>query len=606
MWYSGGSRVLRVTAAVVTGSLIVTPAAYASGGGSITPLALFGLPSLHEIIQAIANGFFGALAEALVPSFLKHATVAVIQHLVALPDPGRWGHVGQLQGDMVYLGVSLLPVTLTIATVRYWLVGLTGTAHPTTAVARCAGTTGVLVAYPWMVEQTVAGTNTLTHAILGFPVVGNGLQRLIVVLFGGALLTGAGSVFVAFLVIVGVIFAAGLFALQVLLTLVLALLIVAGPPLIALAAIPELAHLARTWAHALMLVMLVPLAWTVLFATAGALILDATSFTGGAGGIPGHIEAAFAGLATFVLAVRLPMMLLGQIKNLLGASAGGSGARGGGQGGLPGTDRMRAAHARLRSAAFVGVPAAGRSVGRAAGALGAPQGGPVGAARRRLGGLARRGAGITGAAVGAAGGARIAAAAKRAATPKAGKSGIRQRFARAGAILANSPREARAAMAASMAKPTRTTGRSRGAHGTRAGTSTGQRERQAASPTNAPRARVAAPGVNSQATGQVSPSRSASRAGTPAPRQSPAQRPVTGGTNTPSNTGGGKPALSPHPGQKVTSTAQREASTRNATSRTGGSASQRASKQPPQRPSQSSPTPKTPARRGLRKRKGKP
>ena len=81
----------------------------------------------------------------------------------------------------------------------------------------------------------------------------------------------------------------------------LAVLIVAGPPLIALSAIPELSHLARSWAHALLAVALVPLGWTVLFATAGALCLDATSFTGGArwpprpcrGGVRGadHVRA---------------------------------------------------------------------------------------------------------------------------------------------------------------------------------------------------------------------------------------------------------------------------------------------------------------------------
>ena len=221
---------------------------------------------------------------------------------------------------MVWLGASLLPVTLAIGTVRYWLVGLTGSAHPAGALGRCVWVTFVLVAYRWFVEQTVAITNTLTHAILGFPVVASGLQRIIGVLFGGALLGGAGGVFGAFLVIVGVLFAAGLFAVQVLLTVLLALLIVAGPPLIALSAIPELSHLARTWAHALMAVMLVPLGWTVLFATAGALCLDATSFTGGAGGVPGHVAAAFAGLITFAIAVKLPLMLLGELRHLFGSA----------------------------------------------------------------------------------------------------------------------------------------------------------------------------------------------------------------------------------------------------------------------------------------------
>ncbi len=43
------------------------------------------------------------------PSWLKHGTVATIQALVALPDPGSWRHVGALQGEMTYLGALLRP-----------------------------------------------------------------------------------------------------------------------------------------------------------------------------------------------------------------------------------------------------------------------------------------------------------------------------------------------------------------------------------------------------------------------------------------------------------------------------------------------------------------
>ena len=245
--------------------------------------AFLGLPSLHSIIQAIAGGFFGALAGALVPSWLKHGTIATIQQLVALPDPASWTHVGALQSEMTYLGAMLAPVTLTVGALRYWAMGLTGSAHPVSAVTRCARRDGGAR------RPTAGGSSRSSRARTPSPTASSrcrasagGLQRIIGVLFGGALLSGAGGVFGAFLVIVGVVFAAGLFAAQVLLTVVLALLIVAGPPLIALAAIPELAHLARMWRDALLAVALIPLGWTVLFATAGALCLDATSFTGGA------------------------------------------------------------------------------------------------------------------------------------------------------------------------------------------------------------------------------------------------------------------------------------------------------------------------------------
>jgi hypothetical protein len=436
---------------LLAGDLIIVPAASASTGSSVVPAGLFGLPSLHSIIQAIASGFFGALAGALVPSWLKHGTVATIQQLVALPDPATWAHVGALQGEMTYLGAMLLPLTLAVGAVRYWLIGLTGAAHPASAVLRCGAATAMLVLYRFLVEQTVAGTNTLTHGILGLPAVANGLQRIIGVLFGGALLSGAGGVFGAFLVIIGVVFAAGLFATQVLLTVVLAVLIVAGPPLIAVSAIPELSHLARGWADALLAVALIPLGWTVLFATAGALCLDATSFTGSGGGLPGHVAAAFAGLITFVLAVKLPLIAFGELRHVFARQSLRAGSGSPQPSPMGGSERVRSAHARLRAVGLQGVPSLGRSVGRAAGALGAPAGGPVGAARRGLAGAARRSGVLPGAAV-AAGAAAAGARGGRAAT---GPRGVRERLTHARRILASAPREAMTAVSADSRRATK-------------------------------------------------------------------------------------------------------------------------------------------------------
>jgi hypothetical protein len=541
--------------ALACGLVLAPAASAASSGATVAPLAFLGLPSLHSIIEGIAKGFFSALAGALVPGFLKHGTVATIQYLVALPDPASWGHVSELESDMTYLGMSLMPVTLTVCTLRYWMVGLTGAAHPVSAISRCAGATGVLVIYRWLVEQTVAATNTLTHAILGFPVVANGLASIITVLFGGALLLGAGGVFGAFLVIVGVAFAAALFASKELLTVILALAFCAGPPFIALSPIPELSHLARVWSHALMAIVLVPIGWTLLFAVAGALTLDATSFTGGAsGGVPGHIEAAFAGLITFVLAVKLPLMLFGELRHILGGAAlRGGGGTGGAQGqpAMPGAQRMRAAHARLQSAAYQGVPSLGRSAGRAAGALGAPAGGPIGAARRGLAGAAAR-SGVMPGVAGA--GAALAGAGGAGAAVKGARGGVRGRISRAGTIIASAPRDARAAMAGGSRKAAR--GPARGA------ASRGAQRAGASSATGKTPAKVGAGGTRGRSAGGRAPAGSgAPSAGSPArtapnivakphagpPQAGPAQAGKSAGS-----------AGGTHPGRKVTTNARRE------------------------------------------------
>ena len=144
-----------MTLAAVLGSLSALPSCCSAPAASVEHpaearscrSACSGIPSLHSIIQAIATGS-SARSRSARAGWLKHGTVATIQHLVALPDPAAWPHVGALQGDMTYLGAMLLPVTLAVGAVRYWLVGLTGAAHPASAVTRSVGgRPGVLVAY---------------------------------------------------------------------------------------------------------------------------------------------------------------------------------------------------------------------------------------------------------------------------------------------------------------------------------------------------------------------------------------------------------------------------------------------------------------------------
>ncbi len=584
----------RVLAGAVVGSLclmlVCAPAASAVAIspplGPLGPIGLPGLPSLHSIIEAIAKGFFSDLAGALVPGFLKHGTIATIQHLVALPDPATWGHVGELQSDMAFLGMSLMPVTLTVCTLRYWMIGLTGAAHPVSALGRCASATGVLVIYRWLVEQTVAATNTLTHAILGFPVVAGGLASIITVLFGGALLVGAGGVFGAFLVIVGVVFAAALFASSEALTVLLALVFCAGPPFIALSPIPELSHLARAWSHALLAIMLVPIGWTILFATAGALTLDAASVTHGAGGLPGHIAAAFAGLITFILAVKLPMMLFGELRHILGGALRSSGSPDGSRSApaIPGAELMRAAHARLRTFAVEGMPALGRSAGRAAGAIGAPEGGPLGVARRGLAGAARRTglvSGMTPAAAGAGAAGGVAAAGV--AASRAG--GARERLTRARTILAGAPREARTAMRAGPSRAARTS-EQRGARSpsARSGSASATKQTPARiAPEKAVSATVAGK-TPTRRSGDASPTaRPAPRP--PATRAAAARVPASGSPPRPAGTG----QSTPHPGQKVTNGARRDAS---ASPPASTSAPKGGTQPPPRQPPEGPPTPK--------------
>jgi hypothetical protein len=354
--------------------------------------SILGLPSVHSIVEGVVKFFFGTLAKLLVPGFLKHASITTIKWLVAVPDPTTWAHVSQLRSDMSYIAVSLLGVSFTAAIVRYLLVGLTGSGSPLEALGRTLISALGLVLYSWAVHELVAMVNTLTNGILSYPVVGEGLQRTVGIMFGGSLLVGSGGVFLALLVIVGVVLAAVLFAFKILVLLAFALAFVTGESVIAMRPVPELAHLSRAWMTTLVGIALVPLGWTILFAVAGALSLDATSagavgHTGLLGGLTAHVAGVFAALLTFFLAIKLPLGVLGHLRGALGGPGGQmrGGASGAGGRGVRRQARLSAASARLRA----GTLEAGRVVGLAAGAAGAPRGGPLGAGLRAG---ARRGA----------------------------------------------------------------------------------------------------------------------------------------------------------------------------------------------------------------------
>ncbi|MHB1833477.1 MAG: hypothetical protein ACYCXW_00775 [Solirubrobacteraceae bacterium] len=352
----------------------------------MAPLAFLGLPSVQSIVEGIVSFFFSDLADALVPGFLKEASVATIKWLVAVPDPTAWAHVSALQGELGLIAASALAVSFTAAIVRHLIGGLGGASHPMQALSSTLASAGMMVAYGWAAGELVAMVNTLTDAILSFPVVGEGLQRTVGVIFGGALTVGSGGVFLALLVIVGVVFATVMFALKVLVLLAFALLFVTGPLLIALRPLPELSHLARAWGTAVVGVAIVPVGWTILFATAGALSLDATSFgTGGASGLTGHLAGALAALLTFYLAIKLPLGVFSHLRGALAAVSPGGGRTSGASGGGPAgaVTRVGEANARLRASTL----GAGRNLGAAAGALGAPAGGPAGLAGRAAGRL---------------------------------------------------------------------------------------------------------------------------------------------------------------------------------------------------------------------------
>jgi hypothetical protein len=380
---------LLVVAGAAVALLISAAGAQASGilGSGVGPNIgpnLNPLPSVGEILDSVVNGLFGALLSALTPSFLKHADIAALEWLVALPnvaDTTVWPTVGRLEGSMMWVAGALLPTTLIIATARDTALSLSFRASPGNALLRVIGAVFWLVMYRFSFRFGVAFVNTLTHTMLSWPIVSEGLDRTVLVMFAGSAVFGVGGAFLGLLGLVALVFAICLFALKVLILSVLAILFVAGPLFIALTPLPTLGYLARGWLLAVVGVCLIPVGWCIVFSTAGAISLDVTNLGGGAH-IGSRVVGAFAALVTFYIAFRWPLMVLGHVRNAFGGLGVRTGSVSGGGGAGVSNGALAAKAQRARTKLQATMLAAGRGVGLAAGQLGAPRGGLAGVAGR--------------------------------------------------------------------------------------------------------------------------------------------------------------------------------------------------------------------------------
>ena len=500
--------VLLVTAGVMLELLVFAPLAQASGilGSGVGPNLgpnLNPLPSIGELLNAVVNGLFGALLSALTPDFLKHADIHTLEWLVALPnvaDGSVWPTVGRLEANMVWVAGALLPTTLIIATARDTALSLTFRAHPGSALLRILGAVFWLVLYRFAFENGVAFVNVLTHTMLSWSIVAQGLHRTVLVMFGASAIFGAGGAFLGLLGLVALVLAICLFALKVLILMVLAILFVSGPLFIALTPLPTIGYLARGWLLALVGVCLIPVGWCIIFATAGAISLDVTSLSGGAH-IGSRVVGAFAALVTFYIAWKWPLMVLGHVRSSLGGLGVRPGAATGG-GSVAGDGALAAKAQRARTGLQAAMLAGGRGLGLAAGQLGAPRGGLVGIAGRQ----ARPHF------AGAAAGGAIAVGPPRA-RPRPTAGG--ERVARAGDKLRETPGQMRDAWRASSEKSSPHGEGRRGAPG---------------APQN-----MAGGGVAPEVTPGMTRRRGASGSG------APSRKPSRGGGSPPSPRNGGSP-----------------------------------------------------------------
>lgn len=293
---------------------------------SDVPVAVLGIdfPSVKSIVEDVVKFFFGAFLDALVPDWLRDGSVDLLKRLVTVPNPTNarvWPTLATLAEAMRWISIPLVSLAAVAAWTQQWINELTGRpASFEAAVTRTAVAAVLLVSYAFFLDDAVALVNTLTNAMLSVPAVEQGLERTVGLVFAGTLLSGNGLL-AALLGIAAVVLGVGLFLLSVGLLILFALLYTSAPLAIACSVVDETHGVWVAWRYTLLTAVLVPIGWCVLFATAGAFVVDMTRWSGGIAGELGmRLTGVFAALIILGLAVRWPLMLWGAIRmNIAGA-----------------------------------------------------------------------------------------------------------------------------------------------------------------------------------------------------------------------------------------------------------------------------------------------
>ena len=308
----GSQRVLRLAAAAVAVALVALALSAVPAAADIGPIPtpnidLNPLDGIFGGVGDVAGKLIEGLFKALFGDLQAKVTLAVVKFLVAHPIVTNHAAYGTLNDYRAYVtdgAWGLLALVLTVSAFRYWAAGYAGGGayEALQALVRVGGAGTVLAAYTFCFEQLLVGGNLMTHALLGFGGIEQGLAKLFVASHFGLGLGGIAYILelVAFIALV---------VTKIALTALLSVLFVAGPLAIAVWPVDELAWLARTWAQVLGAVVLWPVLWSLCFACFAA--MGDAAFTGG-GAVGDTIIKPFVSVAMLFVAFKLPMAVLRQ------------------------------------------------------------------------------------------------------------------------------------------------------------------------------------------------------------------------------------------------------------------------------------------------------
>ncbi|RKQ90822.1 hypothetical protein C8N24_0637 [Solirubrobacter pauli] len=319
-----------------------------SGSGPQDAQALPPIPiggGLGDIIGAGADAVTGGVGSAAVEGFgallakLFSWSAEIINRelltwLISVPNyaisPGSnvpleaRSNLAELASTTSAMSFAALAAVGTVAGLRYWAAGLSGSGgfEALQGLGRMLAAALFVVAWPWLFRTCADLTNAAARGLMGSGTVLDDTSRLLGVAFSSAISFN----FLAIVIAIG----AGLLFLALLMCKIVAsastALLYAGMPFAAIAwVIPETAWLAAAAMRAFAVVLVIPLAWALCFATFAAVGMDALAVEG-AGSVADALIMPLVALALLWITVSLPRTL-GRMALLGGMHSGGFLAR---------------------------------------------------------------------------------------------------------------------------------------------------------------------------------------------------------------------------------------------------------------------------------------
>ncbi len=263
------------------------------------------LSALLKVLQAVFGGFEAKLI------------TGVINGLLAVPSFTS-GHVAGLEDATAAIAVGMLGAALTLAVVRYYLVGLAsgiGGFEAVQGVVRVVVAAGFIILWREAFNELVQIPALFDGALLG----GKSVQHSVALLFDAALVVGSGAfalnagiglIFVVLIAFFSAITFIALLWMKVLLSVLMMFLFVAMPLCVAIWPVPEFGWLAVAALRVMFVGLLVPCVWAILFALSSAVNADVLSWAPSHSIVDTVIIRPLAGITLMLLCISIPRFLV--------------------------------------------------------------------------------------------------------------------------------------------------------------------------------------------------------------------------------------------------------------------------------------------------------